>query len=122
MILINIFKIFFIIFIILLLVLYLYFQYQYKHWIAKKIPYIKPVFPLGNILRESDGSSFSLFKKLYDESKDKKICGVWLFFKPVLMINDPDLIQKILIKNFEQFHSNGSYFNKENNPFAGKII
>lgn len=119
-ILINISKIVLAILAISLLVLYFYFRKQYKYWKARNVPYIKPYFPFGNITWDVTKSVNVLFKKLYDETKHHKYCGVWFLFKPMLMVNDPDLIQRIFIKNFSNFPAGGSYFDKKMDPFSGR--
>lgn len=112
-------KVLFVTFIILLLVLYFYFRKQYQYWATKKVLYRKPIFPFGNMMEAIRKPNNEAFKKLYDESKHQKFQGIWLMHKPVLMVNDPDLIHQILIKSFPNFQNHGSYFDKKNDPFSG---
>jgi cytochrome P450 family 6 len=45
-----------------------------------------------------------------------------MFLQPILMINDPDLIKDVLIKNFSHFVDRGFYNNDKIDPLSGNIF
>lgn len=112
-------KVLLLIFLAILLALYWYFRRQYKYWEKRKVPHTKPVFPVGNLTGAGRKSVNTIFKELYDESKHQRYRGIYMVSTPVLMAIDPDLIQQITITNFANFHSNGSYFDRDNDSFSG---
>lgn len=103
------------------LLLYIYFAKQYEYWSSKNVPHEKPVFPFGNLKRMKVEETYSLFKKLYEKAKGEKFFGLWLLQNPILMIKDLDLINKVLIKNYEDFCNHDTYFAPEGDPKAGNI-
>jgi len=88
-----------------------------NHWLRQKYDYFKsrgvPYLPasswspMGNLgqllfLRISFGD---LFRQLYADPRggQAKVVGFFVFQTPALMIRDPELIRKVLIKNFNSF-------------------
>lgn len=41
---------------------------------------------------------------------------------PHLIINDPELIRLIMVKDFNNFHDRGLYFNKKIDPLTGHLF
>ena len=42
--------------------------------------------------------------------------------EPVLVINDPDLIQRVLVKNFNSFYNRGTLNNESKDPLTTSLI
>lgn len=87
-------------------VFYLLNKYLYSYWSRRKVFQIDPTFVVGNL-----GSTLTLkknlgdfFAELYEKYKTKKFIGAYMFYQPVLIVNDPELIQDVMIKNFNSFH------------------
>lgn len=78
----------------------------FSFWKDRGVPYLKPDWLFGNIRNElftrSTWSDFCI--KCYNTFKDKGFGGVYIFSKPVLIVCDPTLVEKILVKNFTSFH------------------
>ncbi|KAG8314483.1 hypothetical protein J6590_092165 [Homalodisca vitripennis] len=53
-------------------------------------------------------SQTDVFKGIYDRFPDENYVGMFQFKTPVLMVRDPDLINKILVKNFTDFQNRGN--------------
>jgi len=87
----------------LFLVLYWYVTKSFGKWKELGIPHSKPSFPFGsyNFLsgRHLDDMSGDDHRKFANE----KYFGWWLLGKPVLAINDVNLIKHIQVKDFDHF-------------------
>lgn len=84
--------------------------YTYSYWKRLGIKEIPPSFPFGNF-----GSSFMqtthmglYLQDVYKKSKEPYV-GLYSGLKPMLMVNDPELIRLVLIKDFQNFHDRGMY-------------
>lgn len=86
--------------------IYLINKYLFSYWTRRNFPQIEPSFFIGNLgstltVKQSLGD---LFADFYVKFKSQKFIGAYFFYRPVLIINDPELIQDIMIKNFNSFH------------------
>lgn len=45
-----------------------------------------------------------VLESLYVKSKMHKLVGIYFLYKPVILVNDPILLQHVFIKNFTSFH------------------
>jgi len=100
-----------------------YIQRCYTFWTRRGVKQISPTFPLGNFskaltFRQSVAENV---KDLYDLT-DEPLCGIYLTFKPALLVRDPEIIQEILIKNFAHFRDRGAYVNEEYDPLSGHLF
>ena len=93
----------FLILLSLLLLLYRYVTKKFGKWEALGIPYSKGSFPFGsyNFLsgRHLDEMSEEDHKKFASE----RYFGWFLLGKPVLAINDANLLKHIMVKDFDHF-------------------
>lgn len=85
----------------------IWFHHQRKYFEACRIPYVKSnsiVGTFSDVFKGKQGfyeNVLSLYNR--PEVKDKPFFGMFLFHKPGIMINDPELIKKILVKYFNSF-------------------
>lgn len=100
--------------------LYFYFKKQYKYWDEKKVPHAKPVFPFGNFVGLNKTSLADVFLKIYNEGKHERYYGFWQLHRPTLMVNDPELLKRIIVGDFMSFHDRGNYANEKDDPLSGK--
>ncbi|XP_051157765.1 cytochrome P450 6k1-like [Leptopilina boulardi] len=99
---------------------YLYMTRNFKHWTKKGVEEIKPrafVGNLGNCLLMKISPGI-FFKQLYHETKGLPYVGLYLMDKPALLIRDPGIIKRILIKDFNYFCDR--YARAANNDSMGK--
>lgn len=87
--------------------------YKYSYWKRLGIKEISPTFPFGNF-----GTSFLQINHIglhlqdvYKKTKEPFI-GLYSGFKPMLMVNDPELIRSVFIKDFQNFQDRGMYIGR----------
>ncbi|XP_068628698.1 cytochrome P450 6k1-like [Battus philenor] len=79
-----------------------FYHINYNYWKNRGIPFEKPFLFFGNL-------SFIMRKSFWDfcyELKDKhprEYFGIFLAWRPVLMVQTPELARRILVKDFEYF-------------------
>ncbi|XP_046604350.1 probable cytochrome P450 6a14 isoform X1 [Neodiprion virginianus] len=104
---------------------YIYLKYvTYKYWSWRNIDFVKPVVPFGNLwpvlsVRASIGE---LFRDIYLEFRKSRVVGVYMFHKPALVVNNPDVIRFVLTKQFAHFHDRGIYCNEKVDPLSGHLF
>ncbi|NP_001166004.1 cytochrome P450 6CK11 [Nasonia vitripennis] len=103
----------------LIIVIYAYFKFViYDYWKRRGIPHDTPIIPVGNAFPLISGSIGNFIKQKYNKSKKYPVYGIYIFHMPLLLINDPNVIQLILIKEFNKFRDRGLYFNEKVNPLS----
>lgn len=85
-------------------IIYLLNSYFFNHWKRLNIPQLEPSFPLGNFSGISSLSMSEVISNLYEKSKNHRFIGFYTLHKPSILINDPVLIQHVMIKDFSIFH------------------
>lgn len=89
------------------LAVYAWFKHQNAYWQRHNILHI-PGLPLfGNfkkVLTQAQ-SAPALFQEYYNEPtvKDAAFCGIHMFYKPAILVRDPELIKMVLVKDFNSF-------------------
>jgi cytochrome P450 family 6 len=111
-------------FLIIFLVLYAYYKYCYSYWKKKGVAYVEPSFPFGNIgdailQRKSIGLTF---KDIYNKLDGYDLGGAFSFFRPILLLREPELIKAFLVKDFVHFHDHGTYFDEEIDPLSAHLF
>ncbi|CAH0549079.1 unnamed protein product [Brassicogethes aeneus] len=110
----------------LVILVWFYFKQSYSYWKKKKIPYMEPVFPYGNLdsLLPRGISIGIQSKKYFDEFKKRnlKYGGVYAIAAPMLVVNDVDIIKDILIKDFSYFSDRGIYHNQKSDKMSVSLF
>lgn len=99
--------------------------YIFNYWKRRNIPQAEGQKPLVG-----DASSMFLrieclgefFQTFYNKYKHHKFIGAYLSYRPVLIVNDPELIQDIMIKNFTSFHDRPVPINEEADPLTKNLF
>uniref|UniRef100_A0A1A9V3D3 Cytochrome P450 n=1 Tax=Glossina austeni TaxID=7395 RepID=A0A1A9V3D3_GLOAU len=101
----------------LLVLLYVYLTYRYRYWLRHGVVYVKPSLLLGNLgsLLRMQCTSAHMIQAIYNypEAEDQPFVGIYLFHRPALLLRDPELIKRVLTKDFPKFSnrfSNSDYF------------
>lgn len=101
-------------------------------WVRRRISfferngflYEQPAFPFGNL--NNVGRKFHIVykvKELYDKFKGKAPAfGIYFFLTPNVVITDLELVKNVLIRDFDNFHNRGVYFNEEVDPLGAQLF
>lgn len=70
---------------------YFFSQYSLNYWRRNGIKQLEPKFIFGDAysLLTSKTSMGEFFQGLYTKYKNSKVLGVYISYKPVLLVNDP---------------------------------
>ncbi|XP_058794364.1 cytochrome P450 6A1-like [Phymastichus coffea] len=107
-------------------IVYLYFKYiSFNYWKKLNVPYESPSFPFGNVpisyflgyLPIGD-----LVKATYDRFKKHPFHGIYIFHKPILVVNDPELVKIVLIRDFSKFIDRGWYHDEKTDPLSNNLF
>lgn len=90
---------------LLLWLAYKYFTSSYTYWKDRSIPYVEPHFPFGT---EKDIVFSNVpfgehYQSFYNKFKNDKMVGGYALNTPYLLLRDPELIKKVMIKDFNHF-------------------
>lgn len=89
----------------LVLILYKVSKWNFTYWKDRNVPYPEPAPFVGNFLpiflqKEQIGL---YLQRLYQNFVKEPFFGIYVFHQPFLVLNDLELIQQILIKDFSHF-------------------
>lgn len=89
--------------------LYYYFTSTYGFWKARGVVGPKPLPVIGNMkpVLTVEMSMGEFLKNIYMKYKNERMVGIFTRRTPVLVLNDPDLIKDVLIKDFSNFADRG---------------
>lgn len=83
---------------------YLWWSKVKRYWADRDVPHLPPVLFLGSmtfLLRENMGYWLQRMYKQFDSP----YVGVWIFWRPGILINSPTLAKNILTKDFDVFRN-----------------
>lgn len=96
--------------------IYLYTFYIYNYWKRLGVYQEKAHTVFGNFKDVFIGkcSESDIYNRIYSNMKDEKFAGCYYFWKPVVLLKDPDIIKKIMVNDFDHFtdHPSISDFRK----------
>lgn len=96
---------------------------QYNYWENSGIPELPSKFPFGNLepVAKQQRSFGTAIYDIYRKSTDP-LLGIYLFFRPALLIKDREIIKNVLTKDFSHFHSRGVYINPKSDPMSANLF
>lgn len=99
-------------------------HFLHSFWTRQGFPQLKPKFFVGDIgdLFRLKHSIAEVYGSLYEKSKNLKIVGIYFTYRPGLLVNDPELIQNILVKDFQHFTDHGLYVDESYDPLSGHLF
>lgn len=96
---------------------------SYTYWERKNVPYLPPTFPMGN-LKEVTKKKYSfgiVLNQLYKLSTEP-IVGIYLLFRPALLIRDPTIAKMIMTTEFEHFSDRGFKIDHVRDPLSSNLF
>lgn len=98
-------------------------KYLYSYWDRLGFPYLVPTMFIGNLWSVVSGkTSFGLnIYELYKKSNERFV-GVYLFYRPALLIRDVSLTKRVLSTDFIHFHDRGIYSRPHEDPISDNLF
>lgn len=116
-------KMFLILFVLFVAVVYLYLRHVYSYWSRHGFPHLTPSIPLGNLqLVATRKTSFGVCLHELYKSSSAPFVGIYMLFKPVLLVRDATLARNILAADFNSFHDRGIYCNPQYDPLSENLF
>jgi cytochrome P450 family 6 len=108
----------------LFMVLYLWNRRAHSYWKRKGVPGPKPTFILGHMggmitMKSSIGETFS---DIYTETKHLPHAGAYMALRPTWVVNDLELIKRLLIGDFAHFTDHAFAFDFDHEPLAQNLF
>lgn len=105
-------------------IFYLLDKHFLSYWSKRGFDYAEPTFLVGNFADQIKGRKTvgAFFADVYKKYKNSKLLGFYFSYRPALIINDPEYIQDILIKDFTAFHDRGLPVNEKKNPLSAHLF
>lgn len=100
------------------------FRRSFSHWKRLNVPEIKPLLIFGNLkpVAKAEKSFGLTIYELYKQTSAQPFIGIYLFFRPALLINDLTLVKNVLNDEFQHFHDRGVYSNVKHDPLSGGLF
>lgn len=114
----------FVFFAIIAITIYGFLYHQFTYWKRRNVPYIKPNWIFGNVKDvEKTIHHTKFWIDVYQKLKHQgPVGGIFVFFNPMAIITDLDLIRQILIKDFHIFPDRAHYFDKQHDPNSAHLV
>jgi cytochrome P450 family 6 len=103
-------------------VVYLLNKYFLSYWTRKGVKQLQPRFLVGDTIKllTLQQSIADYFGDVYNKYKEHKLVGIYITYKPTLVVNDPELIQSIMIKDFSNFPDRPMPVDEKIDPLSGE--
>uniref|UniRef100_A0A1B0GA00 Cytochrome P450 n=1 Tax=Glossina morsitans morsitans TaxID=37546 RepID=A0A1B0GA00_GLOMM len=111
---------------LLVALLYVYLTYRYRYWLRHGVIYVKPTPIVGNLgpLLRMQSASAHMMQTIYNYSaaQDRPFVGIYIFHRPALLLRDPELIKRILSKDFPKFSNRFLNTDYYGDPLASRNL
>jgi cytochrome P450 family 6 len=97
-------------------------KYLFSYWSRKGVKQLQPRFLFGDAIKllTLRQSIADYFGDVYNKYKEHKLVGIYITYKPTLVVNDPELIQNIMIKDFSNFPDRPMPVDEQIDPLSGE--
>lgn len=97
----------------ILTLVYAYFKHAFSYWKLRGVPCDdEPIIPYGSVKGIGKTITISdVVQKLYDKFKNSgaKLCGAYLYARPMAILIDLDLVKKVLLNDSNNFLDKGTF-------------
>ncbi|KAJ3652757.1 hypothetical protein Zmor_018694 [Zophobas morio] len=106
-------------FIFFFLILYYLYSKNYTFWQSLKVPFDKPFFLFGSFYNIAARKEhvFERIRTIYNEFSTPYV-GIYIFHQPILLIRSPEILKKVLVKDFDKFTNRNIATNEAADPLA----
>lgn len=98
-------------------VLYFFFRHNYGYWKKRGVPYEEPTMFFGNLSFLMRSSVSEAFRALNEKNK-RDYLGIYLSWKPTLIIQSKEYARQILVKDNDCFMDRYSYSGRAEDPLG----
>lgn len=111
-------------FVTLGILIYLLNQHHHSFWEKLGFPQLKPKFLVGNLgsMLTMKVSIGEFLQRLYTDNKHINALGFYMAYQPALLVNDPMLLQKVMITAFSSFHDRPVPFDLEHDKLQAHLF
>ncbi|KAI8045313.1 probable cytochrome P450 6d4 [Drosophila gunungcola] len=108
----------------LLTLAWYYTRHHYDFWARRGFPYDKlsgiPFGCLDSVWRQEKSMGLAIYD-IYRRSRER-VLGIYLLFRPAVLVRDAELARRVLAQDFASFHDRGIYVDEEKNPLSASIF
>lgn len=96
----------------------------FSYWERKGFPSEKPHWFFGNLKGIGTENHFiHIYRDLYKKYKGAaKYIGFYFFSKPAVFLIDLDIVQSVLVKDFNNFADRGMFTNEDTDPLSAHLF
>ncbi|KAL1132417.1 hypothetical protein AAG570_010372 [Ranatra chinensis] len=103
------------------IILYLWLTWNYDYWKKCGVQFLKPSLFFGNVkdvilMKHNIGI---IYDKFYWSKPEEPALGIYNLRQPQLVIRNFELMKQVLVKDFNSFHDNVIYIDKDEDPILG---
>lgn len=62
------------------------------------------------------------FQDLYMKNKESKVLGIYISYKPTILITDPLILQDVMVRDFQSFHDRPMPVDEVNDPLSAHLF
>lgn len=103
---------------------YLLNNYLLSYWTRRGFHQLNPTFFFGDagpVIKQKKCLG-EFYADVYNQLKKVKICGLYLFYQPILLVTDSKLVQDILIRDFTSFHDRPMPVDEKRDPLSANMF
>lgn len=103
--------------------LYIFAKRHYSQWERLGFASDEAVIPLGSLPKvfHKERHFGLVMADIYERFQDKAV-GIYMFFKPAILLRDATLVRQILTSDFGSFHDRGLYVDEKNDPMSANLF
>ncbi|KAL5285750.1 hypothetical protein ACFFRR_007437 [Megaselia abdita] len=98
----------------------------YSYWERRGIPHDSPSFPVGNMGGDTGKEELwfgEAFDRIYQKYRHQgPFAGLYFFINKAIITTDLNLVQDVLVKDFNNFVDRGRYYNEKDDPLTAHLF